>query len=165
MGERAGRRCHRQEQEEPDGAKAPRQRAAERQQPQHVEAEMSQIGVQQRIGDEGPDLGPGAAGDLQIEQGGIVALRDEAEDVDGPVLEFRRQQHPQMDHRQQDDIGGQRRRQRQHRLVRSLLMRAFSGITVGLFGAAIGIHWSLGLSAALLLALLVVLQRRATRPA
>ncbi|WP_283806767.1 MFS transporter [Bradyrhizobium sp. Y36] len=44
-------------------------------------------------------------------------------------------------------------------------MRAFSGITVGLFGAAIGIHWSLGLSAALLLALLVVLQRRATRPA
>ena len=31
-------------------------------------------------------------------------------------------------------------------------MRAFSGITVGLAGAAIGIHWSLGLSAAVLLA-------------
>ncbi|MBB4360339.1 MFS family permease [Bradyrhizobium sp. CIR18] len=44
-------------------------------------------------------------------------------------------------------------------------MRAFSGITVGLFGAAIGIHWSLGLSAAVLLALLLLLQRRATRPA
>ncbi|WP_283811945.1 MFS transporter [Bradyrhizobium nanningense] len=44
-------------------------------------------------------------------------------------------------------------------------MRAFSGITVGLFGAAIGIHWSLGLSAALLLALLILLQRRATKPA
>jgi MFS family permease len=44
-------------------------------------------------------------------------------------------------------------------------MRAFSGITVGLFGAAIGIHWSLGLSAALLLALLLVLDRRAARPA
>jgi len=44
-------------------------------------------------------------------------------------------------------------------------MRAFSGITVGLFGAAIGIHWSLGLSAALLLAMLLVLQRRATKPA
>ncbi|MHC4042736.1 MFS transporter [Bradyrhizobium sp. 23AC] len=43
-------------------------------------------------------------------------------------------------------------------------MRAFSGITVGLFGAAIGIHWSLGLSAAVLLALLLLLQRRATRP-
>ncbi|WP_257180655.1 MULTISPECIES: MFS transporter [unclassified Bradyrhizobium] len=44
-------------------------------------------------------------------------------------------------------------------------MRAFSGITVGLFGAAIGIHWSLGLSATLLLAMLVVLQLRATKPA
>ncbi|MBR0988120.1 MFS transporter [Bradyrhizobium liaoningense] len=44
-------------------------------------------------------------------------------------------------------------------------MRAFSGITVGLSGAAIGIHWSLGLSAAVLLALLVLLQRRAMRPA
>src|SRR5215510_5564681 len=39
-------------------------------------------------------------------------------------------------------------------------MRAFSGITVGLVGAAIGIHWSLGLSAAVLLALLLVLYRR-----
>ncbi|MGV7218520.1 MFS transporter [Bradyrhizobium sp. UFLA05-112] len=38
-------------------------------------------------------------------------------------------------------------------------MRAFSGITVGLVGAAIGIHWSLALSAAVLLALLLVLYR------
>jgi len=42
-------------------------------------------------------------------------------------------------------------------------MRAFSGITVGLAGAAIGIHWSLGLSAAVLLALLCVLYQRATK--
>jgi len=42
-------------------------------------------------------------------------------------------------------------------------MRAFSGITVGVFGAAIGIHWSLGLSAAVLLALLCLLYQRATR--
>ena len=42
-------------------------------------------------------------------------------------------------------------------------MRAFSGITVGVFGAAIGIHWSLGLSAAVLLALLCHLYQRATR--
>ena len=42
-------------------------------------------------------------------------------------------------------------------------MRAFSGITVGLAGAAIGIHWSLGLSAAVLLASLSVLYRRAAR--
>jgi hypothetical protein len=40
-------------------------------------------------------------------------------------------------------------------------MRAFSGITVGLAGAAIGIHWSLGLSAAVLLVCLLVLYRRA----
>jgi MFS family permease len=39
-------------------------------------------------------------------------------------------------------------------------MRAFSGVTVGLLGAAIGIHWSLGLSAAMLLAFLCVLHRR-----
>ena len=42
-------------------------------------------------------------------------------------------------------------------------MRAFSGITVGLAGAAIGIHWSLGLSAAVLLVFLSVLYRRAAR--
>jgi len=41
-------------------------------------------------------------------------------------------------------------------------MRAFSGITVGLFGAAIGIHCSLGLSAAVLMVLLLVLHYRAT---
>ena len=43
-------------------------------------------------------------------------------------------------------------------------MRAFSGITVGLAGAAIGIHWSLGLSAATLLVLLALLYGRAGRP-
>jgi MFS family permease len=42
-------------------------------------------------------------------------------------------------------------------------MRAFSGITVGLVGAAIGIHWSLGLSAAALLAFLLVLYRGAAK--
>jgi MFS family permease len=43
-------------------------------------------------------------------------------------------------------------------------MRAFSGLTVGLAGAAIGIHWSLGLSAAVLMVLLLALLRRATKP-
>ncbi|MBR0753954.1 MFS transporter [Bradyrhizobium jicamae] len=42
-------------------------------------------------------------------------------------------------------------------------MRAFSGITVGVVGAGIGIHWSLGLSAAVLLALLLALQHRARK--
>ena len=40
-------------------------------------------------------------------------------------------------------------------------MRAFSGITVGVFGTAVGIHWSLGLSAAVLMAFLFVMHRRA----
>lgn len=40
-------------------------------------------------------------------------------------------------------------------------MRAFSGLTVGVVGAGIGIHWSLGVSAAVLFGLLVVLYRRA----
>ncbi|WP_025037135.1 MFS transporter [Bradyrhizobium sp. DOA9] len=39
-------------------------------------------------------------------------------------------------------------------------MRAFSGITIGVAGAAIGIHWSLGLSAAALAALLLLLYRK-----
>ena len=38
----------------------------------------------------------------------------------------------------------------------ALGLRAFSGITVGLGGSLIGIHWSLALSAALLLALTVL---------
>jgi hypothetical protein len=42
-------------------------------------------------------------------------------------------------------------------------MRAFSGITVGLSGAAIGIHWSLGLSAGLLVTFLLLLYRRAAK--
>jgi len=43
-------------------------------------------------------------------------------------------------------------------------LRAFSGITVGLAGAAIGIHWSLGISAAVLMVLLLALLQRATKP-
>jgi MFS family permease len=40
-------------------------------------------------------------------------------------------------------------------VMASLGLRAFSGVTVGLGGAAIGIHWSLGLSALTFLALLL----------
>jgi hypothetical protein len=69
---------------------------------------MAEIGVQQRIGDEGPHLGAVAAGKGDVQQRRIVALWDETEDVDGPVIEFRRQQHPQVDDRDQHDIGCQR---------------------------------------------------------
>jgi MFS family permease len=44
-------------------------------------------------------------------------------------------------------------------------MRAFSGITVGVLGAGIGIHWSLGLSAAVLLGCLLLLLWRTVRTA
>lgn len=43
----------------------------------------------------------------------------------------------------------------------ALGMRAFSGITVGVFGTAVGIHWSLGLSAAALMIFLFIMHRRA----
>ena len=39
-------------------------------------------------------------------------------------------------------------------------LRVGSGVTVGFFGAIVGIHWSLGLSAAVLLAIIVVLGLR-----
>jgi hypothetical protein len=39
-------------------------------------------------------------------------------------------------------------------------LRAFSGITIGLGGSAVGIHWSLTLSAALLLAITLLLWAR-----
>ena len=48
----------------------------------------------------------------------------------------------------------------------ALGMRAFSGITVGLMGAVIGVHWSLALSALTLPAVIgVLLMRFRTRPA
>ena len=42
----------------------------------------------------------------------------------------------------------------------SLGLRAFSGVTVGLAGAAIGIHWSLGISAVIVLAITTTLLLR-----
>ena len=44
--------------------------------------------------------------------------------------------------------------------VAGLGLRAFSGITIGLGGSVVGIHWSLALSAALLLAITVLLWAR-----
>jgi len=47
----------------------------------------------------------------------------------------------------------------------ALGMRAFSGLTVGLLGALIGIHWSLGLSALTLLAVVLALLALTSRAA
>jgi len=44
--------------------------------------------------------------------------------------------------------------------VAGMGLRAFSGITIGLGGSLIGVHWSLALSALLLLAITVLLQLR-----
>jgi hypothetical protein len=42
-------------------------------------------------------------------------------------------------------------------ILSALGMRAFSGVTVGIVGGLIGIHWSLALSAMALLAIIAVL--------
>jgi hypothetical protein len=42
-------------------------------------------------------------------------------------------------------------------------MRAFSGVTIGIIGGLIGIHWSLALSALVLLAILSTLLALTTR--
>ena len=47
MSQRTGNRRHRHEEEESDRAEAPRQRAAEWQQPQHVESDVAEVGVKQ----------------------------------------------------------------------------------------------------------------------
>ena len=126
--QRAGRGSHRHKNEKPQRVEPPRQRAAERQQPQHVETEMAEIGMQQRIGDEAPDFRAGAAGKIDRQQRRIVAFGNEAEHVDGPVFHLRRQKHPQMDRRQQRYVGGQRARQRQDRLARRILRQLRWGL-------------------------------------
>jgi MFS family permease len=50
-------------------------------------------------------------------------------------------------------------------ILSALGMRAFSGVTIGIIGGLIGIHWSLALSALALLAILTTLLAMTTRPA
>ena len=74
----ARRRRHREERDEAQRAEPPRHRAAERQQPNRVDAEMSPVGMDQRIGDEGPNLGAEAARQRAVEhRRAIVARGDE----------------------------------------------------------------------------------------
>ena len=128
MRQRAGNRGHRHEQEEPRRPEATRHRTSERQQPQHVETDMAEIGMQQRIGHERPDFGGRAAGKRRRQQRGIVALRNEAEHLDRPVFQVRRQQHAQMDRRQKQDIRGQGGRQRQDRFARGIRGKFWRGV-------------------------------------
>jgi hypothetical protein len=48
-------------------------------------------------------------------------------------------------------------------ILSALGMRAFSGVTIGIAGGLIGIHWSLALSALALLAILTTLLALTTR--
>src|SRR5258708_836834 len=113
----------RHEDEEPDRAEATRDRASERQQPQDIETDMAEVSVQQRIGQKGPDLGAGAAGKRRREQRRVVAPRNEAEYLDGPVFQIRRQQHAQMNDGKQEDIGSQGAGQRQDRFTTRCMAR------------------------------------------
>ncbi len=59
----AGNRGDGEEAEEPPGAEAARHRAAERQEPDRIDADMDEVGMEERIGEEGPDLGAEPAGE------------------------------------------------------------------------------------------------------
>src|ERR1700734_1779076 len=60
------------------GAEAPRQSAAERDQPSYVKADMEKVGVQERVREEGPQVGAEAAGKRHGEIR-VVARRNERE--------------------------------------------------------------------------------------
>ena len=62
MQHRAGRRGDGEECEKTQRTETARDRAAERQEPDDIDAEMNPVGVNQRVGDEGPELGAPAAG-------------------------------------------------------------------------------------------------------
>ena len=62
MRERAGRGHDEHEADIAPGPETARQRRAERQQPSQIEAEMEEIGVNEGVGEEGPQIGAEAAG-------------------------------------------------------------------------------------------------------
>jgi hypothetical protein len=47
----------------------------------------------------------------------------------------------------------------------ALGLRAFAGVTIGVMGGVLGIHWSLALSAGVLLAVIIGLLTFSSRPA
>ena len=106
-----------------EGIKAKRsepagQRAAERQQPQAVEADVAEVGVQQRIGEKGPDLRTDAVVDRVREQRRALARRNEGEAEQHLLVDRLRQHHPdEMDAEHHGQQRGQRARQREYRFV------------------------------------------------
>ena len=102
---RARRRRHRKEREKPQRAEPPRHRAAERQQPHRIDAEMGPVGMDQRIGDEGPNLGAEAARQRAAEHDrGVVAragMKREAEQELDVLIVAEQQRAHGMNERQQ----------------------------------------------------------------
>ena len=61
VGERARGRHHQHERDVSPCPETARQRRAERQQPRQVETDMQQVGVQECVGEERPDIGGNTA--------------------------------------------------------------------------------------------------------
>ena len=80
MGKRTGSRDHQHEGRIAPRTKAARQCGAERQQPSHIEADVKQVGVQERVAEERPEIGAEAAGKRTAgNEIDVVACRNEGE--------------------------------------------------------------------------------------
>src|SRR4051794_7212164 len=75
-------RRHREKGKEARSAKAARNRRTESEQPDRIEAEMHEIGVNESVGNEGPDLGRKPARHRTDQKRRVVACRDEREQQD-----------------------------------------------------------------------------------
>ena len=81
-GEMRGRPCrggNREERNEARGAEAARHRRPERQQPHRIDGEMHGVAVDERVGDEGPDIRRPSTGKHAVRQRVVVAHRNERE--------------------------------------------------------------------------------------
>ncbi len=80
MRERSGRGCHQHEEDVTPRPKTARKRGPERQEPGQIETDMQEIDVDERVGEERPDIGAEAAGKrIADDRMDIVARRDEGE--------------------------------------------------------------------------------------
>ena len=114
MGERARSRDHQHEGHIAPRAEAARQRGAERQQPSHIEADMEEVGVEERVGEERPQIGAEAAGKRTAgNEIDVVARRNEGEGQQkAHIFGVGQNQHAQRMHEHQH--GHRRDNDRRH---------------------------------------------------